>query len=936
MPESQTMQTSLKSWSVALATAAATLCTTRPAHAALLAYEPFTNAPGTAVVGSADGFGFSGPWQSNSSGGAATNTAYPLGYTDPAGNILVTRGGAGFFQGLTSANTSMQPIRLLAFGRGTNGADGVTTWISFLAVRQGPAVAGNNPYPRGANVPHDLDAGALQKLAIGNSTAAATNTVGLIPLGNAGNLKPSAVLFSVTNFIVVRIDHVAGTANDNAYLFINPNLAVEPALGQANTNSLGSFDFSFDRLRVFAGGNASASQPYAELVVDEYRLGETYADVTPYATASNPPPNLNLIITNTFLTADGIALSGTGGTSSAAYLVLASADLAAPATAWPAIATNYFDNQGNFNNTNPIPAGVIAQFYRVQIAPPAVVVPPSIGSDPTNQTVLAGQNASFNVTATGTAPLSYQWFYNTNTTLANATNTTLVLNNVQSTNAGTYSVRVTNPGGSAFSAPATLTVLAPPSITSQPADQTVVAGDSATFTLAAAGTAPLRYQWYFNTNTPLANATNSSWTVINAQTNNAGAYSVMVTNNYGAATSSVARLTISQTVVTNGAFFVSPSGNDTWPGTIDQPFKTISKGLTAVGSGGQLYLRAGTYALSSKLTLGSTASATNRIRIWAYPGEVPVINSTGNSSDGISLGGRYYHLKGLDQKNAGHNGINISGHSNIIENCSVHDNGNTGLHITGGQSGSVYPSYNLITNCDAYMNYDPPVGGNADGFSTKWQVGPGNVFTGCRAWNNSDDGWDLWMGTSTVVIENCWAFRNGVDSWFSGQFDGNGNGFKLGGNNIGTPHLVRNCVSFDNAIVGSHGAGRGFDENNNLSGQTLYNCISYRNMGNNYHFSNTVTNGQHVIRNCISYVGNVNITSGTVDLNSWQGFTVADTDFLSLDTTLATAPRNADGSLPVTSLFRLAPGSSMIDAGLDVGLPYNGVAPDLGAFETSP
>src|SRR4051812_15109246 len=101
-----------------------------PVSAALLAYEPFTNAPGTAIIGSGDGFGFNGVWQANSSGGIATNTAYALNYTDSASNTLVTAGGAGFFQGLISANTSMQPIRLFNFSRGTNGTDGITSWIS--------------------------------------------------------------------------------------------------------------------------------------------------------------------------------------------------------------------------------------------------------------------------------------------------------------------------------------------------------------------------------------------------------------------------------------------------------------------------------------------------------------------------------------------------------------------------------------------------------------------------------------------------------------------------------------------------------------------------------------------------------------------------------------------------------------------------------------
>ena len=180
-----------------------------------------------------------------------------------------------------------------------------------------------------------------------------------------------------------------------------------------------------------------------------------------------------------------------------------------------------------------------------------------------------------------------------------------------------------------------------------------------------------------------------------------------------------------------------------------------------------LYLRGGTYALTSKLSLSKTASPTNRIRLWAFPGETPVIDNTGigSSIDGISISGHWYHLKGLEQKNATHNGINISGNSNIVEFCTVHDNGNTGLHITGGSSGSTYPAYNLILNCDSYLNYDPPDGGNADGFSAKWNLGPGNVFSGCRAWWNSDDGWDLWMGNSPVTITNCWAFWSGTNYW---------------------------------------------------------------------------------------------------------------------------------------------------------------------------
>jgi hypothetical protein len=70
------------------------------------------------------------------------------------------------------------------------------------------------------------------------------------------------------------------------------------------------------------------------------------------------------------------------------------------------------------------------------------------------------------------------------------------------------------------------------------------------------------------------------------------------------------------------------------------------------------------------------------------------------------------------------------------------------------------PNIRPTLNCDSTRNFDGPVGGNADGFSAKWSLGPGNVFSGCRSWENFDDGWGLWMGSQPVLITNCWAFRN--------------------------------------------------------------------------------------------------------------------------------------------------------------------------------
>ena len=526
----------IRKYSVAVVTTLAVFATAS-IRAAILAYEPFTNAPGTELIGSADGLGFNGAWQNySSSQGTATNTSSSLNYTDGLGRVLVTSGGAGFFQGLTTANNSMQPIRLFNFSRGT---DGTTTWISFLAVRQGPTVAGNNPYPRGANLPHDLNSGNVQKLAIGNSTGAATNTVGLIPTGSAGNLKRSEVIFSQTNLIVVRVDHIAG-ANDNAYLFLNPTLGVEPALAEADTNTLGGFDFTFDRVRVFAGGQDNAnSRPYAELIIDEYRLGEYYVDVTPYVGSPGPAP---LAFTNAQLSGETITLSGTGGTSGGTYHLLANADVNSASTAWPAVATNTFDGGGNFSITQAVLPGT--KLFRIRTAQPVGATAPAFLSQPASLTVTQGQTAVFNSLADGTAPLSYQWYFNTNTTLSGQTTANLTLINVQAANAGAYSVRVSNAGGNITSTQAVLTVLLPPAITTQPQSQGVVESNNVTFTVVATGTAPLAYQWFFNTNTPITGATNASYPITAVETNQAGSYSVVLQNPYGSATSSVATLTV--------------------------------------------------------------------------------------------------------------------------------------------------------------------------------------------------------------------------------------------------------------------------------------------------------------------------------------------------------------------------------------------------------
>lgn len=170
--------------------------------------------------------------------------------------------------------------------------------------------------------------------------------------------------------------------------------------------------------------------------------------------------------------------------------------------------------------------------------------PPGISGPPVNQTVTAGTNVSFKVTATGTAPLSYSWKFNT-VAIPGANTSSLQLTNVQTTNSGTYSVTVSNSAGST-NASATLTVNAAsvaPSISSQPVSLTVSNAASANFSVTAAGTAPLSYQWLKGTTALLA-ATNSTYSIAAVTTNDAAGYSVVITNSAGSITSSVATLTV--------------------------------------------------------------------------------------------------------------------------------------------------------------------------------------------------------------------------------------------------------------------------------------------------------------------------------------------------------------------------------------------------------
>ncbi len=403
------------------------------------------------------------------------------------------------------------------------------------------------------------------------------------------------------------------------------------------------------------------------------------------------------------------------------------------------------------------------------------------------------------------------------------------------------------------------------------------------------------------------------------------------------------RATAVDLALETAAYYVAPDGSDSAAGTRAAPFGTIKKAAELAQPGQLVYVRGGTYSATTKISLVKTGDAASRIRIRAYPGERPVLDvsaTSGTSQDAISISGSFYHLYGLEIVGAAHNTVKISGNDNVVENCVSRAARNTGFHITGGTAATTYPARNLFLNCDSIRSFDAPIGGNADGFSAKWNLGSGNTFRGCRAIENSDDGWDLWMGDGSVLIENCIAVRNGINVWNSATFDGNGQGFKLGGNNVGAPHRLVRSLAWGNRSYG-------VDQNNNPTGLTVDHTVCWDNAGGaiNLNHVGVTLAGNHTVRNNVAIAGSGRATvsiggsAPVIRNNSWQLFTGTGVatlaDFFDADSARALlAPRRDDGGLGEDWFMRPAPSGRLVDRGVVIDGDFSsGAAPDLGARE---
>jgi len=457
----------------------------------------------------------------------------------------------------------------------------------------------------------------------------------------------------------------------------------------------------------------------------------------------------------------------------------------------------------------------------------------------------------------------------------------------------------------------------------------------------------------------------------------------------------------------------SPDGNDaTADGSETAPFFDLQKAVAIAQPGDRIWMKAGTYVYDKRINIDETNGEPDKlIELWGYQGQavldfsgMPYHAHSNNPYQGIRLTSSYWHFKNIDICNASDNGLLIErnkptggtsadvvnrtqdGHDNIIELCNFYKNGDTGLQIKN------LGSDNKIINCDSYLNCDEDEG-DADGFAPKISVGDNNYFYGCRAWANSDDGWDVFYkkdgnfgDNMTIILENCISYKNGFLDLNTVAPKGNGNGIKMGSDQGAMNVYLNRCLSICNKS-------KSFDQNHNAGDIIMNNCTgmtltSIDAKSYSYRIYEAIASGHEVrLTNCIAI--NENDATDKRDKNTGlpkpgeygkqgaygrfevdetlTGMTITNCEFQRAHPDFFESvtnheeligPRDEDGNIPETTFAHIKAGAShkmydgttmtseqlLIDQGADVpattyrgiainGIEFEGAAPDLGAFE---
>lgn len=311
--------------------------------------------------------------------------------------------------------------------------------------------------------------------------------------------------------------------------------------------------------------------------------------------------------------------------------------------------------------------------------------------------------------------------------------------------------------------------------------------------------------------------------------------------------------------------YVSPGASEYAQGTKEDPM-AITKAIQFAKPGDQIIVMEGTYSLWETLLIerGINGTADAPIYMIADPEAAsrPVFDFN-KACAGMIFAGDYWYFQGFDVTNSadGQKGIQVSGSNNTLDDIMTYRNGNTGIQIARYKSTDLWedwPANNLILNCTSFLNADSGYE-DADGFAAKLTIADGNVFDGCIAAYNADDGWDCFAKVETgpigkVTIKNSLAFMNGYILDEAGNLvnAGNGNGFKMGGESLTGYHTLINSVAFANKAKGI--------DSNSCPDIQVYNSTSYNNESYNVAFyTNNAKNTDYLADGVISYKNTNNI-----------------------------------------------------------------------------
>ncbi|MCH7232638.1 right-handed parallel beta-helix repeat-containing protein [Glycomyces sp. L485] len=348
---------------------------------------------------------------------------------------------------------------------------------------------------------------------------------------------------------------------------------------------------------------------------------------------------------------------------------------------------------------------------------------------------------------------------------------------------------------------------------------------------------------------------------------------------------------------------VAVDGDDGDPGSLSAPLRTLQRAVDLAEPGTVIQIRGGTYSPGTNVRVQKDGTASQPITMRAYNGEHVVIDGenmpntpapVGESyprieRGAIHVGGDWWRFEGLEIINGPYGIFAIESSNNVYRDLVTRDNYETGLHIV------LDSSDNQVVNLDSYGNRDPRKNGeSADGLAIKQGSGSGNRVIGARLWNNADDGFDTWDFLSPIRVEDSVAWGNGFNRWGFPDWQGDGNGFKLGRGDA--DHLVSNSIAFDNAVGG-------FIDNGNTASLRLENNTAWRNGGSGFIFNRSASTLDRNLS--LSNGGGVNLGSSGGSGNSWDiKGSWSDADLVGTSTSAITGARGADGSIRETDFLR--------------------------------